>query len=125
VRHFKQPAAEWRHIVFVCYTAVMVLAFLLPMPATPLAESKYVDKLVHFGIFAGFALLCWMDQQRAAWWTFFISVAFAGGIELAQWTLPWREGDWMDFAAGAAGAGLGTILVLWIERQGVATTRTR
>jgi VanZ family protein len=121
-----RSATEWRHKVFVCYVAVMVMVFLLPMPTTPLAESKHVDKLMHFGIFAGFAFLFWMDQQRTAWWTLFLSAAFAGGIELVQWTLPYREGDWMDFAAGVAGAGLGTILVLWIERQGGATTtRTR
>jgi VanZ family protein len=113
----KQPAAKWRHKVFVSYVILMVIAFLLPTPTTPLAESKHLDKLVQFGIFAGFALLFWKDQQRNPWWTLLISAAFAGGIELVQWLLPYREGDWMDFAAGVAGAGLATILMLWVEHQ--------
>jgi VanZ family protein len=113
----EHPASEWRHKVFASYVAVMVLAFLLPMPTTPLAESRQVDKLVHFGIFLGFALLFYFDRHRRGWWTFLISVAFAGGIELVQWALPYREGDWLDFVAGAAGAGLGTVVVLVIGRQ--------
>ena len=96
---------------------MMVLVFLLPVPTTPLAESSQVDKLVHFGIFLGFALLFYVDRRWRVWWTFLISVAFAGGIELVQWTLPYREGDWLDFVAGAAGAGVGAVLVLLIERQ--------
>jgi len=107
---------EWRHKAFVAYVAVMVLVFLLPVNA-PLAESKYVDKLVHFGILLGFTLLFYIDRHWKVWWTFLISVAFAAGIELAQWTLPYREGDWLDFVAGAAGAGLGAVLVLLRERQ--------
>jgi hypothetical protein len=110
-------APEWRHKVFVCYVAVVVGVFLLPVPITPLAESRYADKLVHFGIFLGFALLFYIDRHWRAWWTFLISVAFAGGIELVQWALPYREADWLDFVAGAAGAGLGTVLVLVMERQ--------
>jgi VanZ family protein len=111
------PVPEWRHKIFIGYVAVMVLVFLLPVPTTPLAESKHVDKLVHFGIFLGFALLFYIDRHWRVWWTFLIAVVFAGGIELVQWTLPYREGDWVDFAAGVAGAGLGAILVLLMERQ--------
>jgi VanZ family protein len=92
----------------------MVLAFLLPVPPTPLAESRHVDKLVHFGIFLGFALLFYVDQHWRGWWTFLISVAFAGVIELVQSLLPYRDGDWLDLLAGAAGAGLGVVLAaLW------------
>ena len=117
MRPSKQPAAEWRHKVFVCYVAGMLLVFLLPMPTPPIAESSQVDKFVHFGIFLGFALLCHIDRQWSLWWTFLISVAFAGGIELVQSILPYRDGDWLDFVAGAAGASMGSAIVLLIERQ--------
>jgi VanZ family protein len=40
-----------------------------------------------------------------------ISFAFAGGIELVQGFLPYRDADWWDFFAGAAGAGMGVLLV--------------
>jgi VanZ family protein len=113
----EHPAPEWRHKVFVGYVAVMVVVFLLPVPTTPLAESRHVDKLVHFGIFLGFALLFYIDRHWRLWWTFLISVAVAGGIELVQRAFPYREGDWLDFVAGVAGAGLGAGLMLLIRRQ--------
>jgi VanZ family protein len=106
-----------RHQIFIVYVVLMVLVFLLPVPDTPLAESRHVDKLVHFGVFLGFALLFYIDRHWRLWWTFLIAVAFAGGIELVQRTLPYREGDWLDFAAGVAGAGIGAALALLIARQ--------
>ena len=104
------PGSSRRHKIFIMYVVAMLLAFLLPTPATPLAESKHIDKLVHFGIFLGFALLFYVDQHWRRWWTFLISVAFAGGIELAQSLLPYRDGDWLDLLAGAAGAALGVLI---------------
>jgi VanZ family protein len=109
-------AAKW-HRVFLAYVFVMLLAFLLPVPTTPVAESRGVDKLVHFGMFLGFALLFYGDRHWKAWWTFLLSAAFAGAIELVQWTLPYRDADWLDFLAGTAGAGIGMVLVLLLERR--------
>ncbi|MEP7228107.1 MAG: VanZ family protein [Gemmatimonadales bacterium] len=96
---------------------MMVLVFLLPVPRSPLTESNQFDKVVHFGIFLGFALLFYFDRRLSVGWTLLISVAFAAGIELVQWVLPYRQGDWLDLIAGAAGAGLGVVLVLLIERD--------
>jgi VanZ family protein len=110
-------ARQWRHAIFVCYVAIMVNVFLLPMPNVPLAESEHVDKLVHFGIFLGFVLLFYIDRHRNVWWTFLVATALAAGIELVQAFLPYREGDWLDFLAGAAGAGLGSVLLLVRVRQ--------
>ena len=114
----EHPAPEWRHTAFVGYVAVMVLVFLLPVPTTPLAESNHVDKLVHFGVFLGFALLFYIDRVSRVGWTLLTSFAFAAAIELVQWVLPYREGDWWDFVAGAAGASVGAVLLLLVERQG-------
>jgi VanZ family protein len=108
---------EWRHKAFVWYVAIMIVVFLLPVPNTPLAEAKHVDKLVHFGIFLGFALLSSIDREWEVWWTLVISVVFAGAIELVQWKLPYREGDWRDFGAGALGAGVGAVFVLLGQRR--------
>jgi VanZ family protein len=102
---------EWRHKVFVCYVVLMVLVFLVPVPRMPLAESSQLDKVVHFGIFFGFALLFYIDRHWRVWWTLLVSFAFAAGIELVQSVLPYREGDWWDFVAGAAGATIGALLV--------------
>lgn len=114
----KHPRPEWRHKVFIGYVVVMVLVFLLPVPTTPLEELKNVDKLVHFGVFLGFALLFYIDRASRTRWTLLASFAFAAAIELVQSVLPYREGDWWDFVAGAAGASVGAVVLLFIERQG-------
>jgi VanZ family protein len=102
-----------RHRIFTLYVLIMALVFLVPVPTTPLAESRHLDKLVHFGVFMGFALLFHLDRPLKLRWMFLISCAFAGAIELVQWFLPYRDADWWDFVAGAAGAGAGVVLVLW------------
>jgi VanZ family protein len=116
-----------RHKIFVGYVVLMVLAFLVPVPTVPLAEANHVDKLVHFGVFLGFALLLYIDRASKVAWMLLISFAFAGGIELVQWFLPYRDADWWDFFAGAAGAGLGVLLVIVVEarRQRGARKRAR
>jgi VanZ family protein len=118
MRLSEHPAPEWsRHKIFVGYVVVIVLVFLVPVPTIPLAETRYVDKLIHFGVFLGFAQLLYMDRPLRFGWMLLISFAFAGGIELVQWILPYREGDWWDFVVGAAGASVGTALVLLVARQ--------
>jgi VanZ family protein len=109
--------ATWRHQIFVGYVALMVLVFLLPVPTTPLAESHHFDKLVHFGIFLVFVVLFHVDHPARVRWTLLISFAFAAVIELVQALLPYREGDWWDFVAGAAGATLGTVLMLLLDHH--------
>lgn len=111
---------RWLHRLFVGYVILMLLAFLLPLPNTPVAEPQYTDKLVHFGIFLGFALLHHADQRSSARWTLLLAAAFAGGIELVQAILPYRDGDWLDFLAGTAGAAMGAILTFILPRPATA-----
>ena len=109
--------AARRHQIFIFYVLMMVLVLLLPVPHTDLTESNLLDKVVHWGIFLGFALLFYFDRRPRLRWILLSSFAFAAAIELVQSVLPYREGDWGDFVAGAAGAGLGTFLVVWSQRQ--------
>ena len=115
IRGAKDYNRAMRHKIFVGYVAFMVLVFLVPVPTIPLAEANHVDKLVHFGVFLGFALLLHADRASKAVWTLLISCAFAAGIELVQWFLPYRDADWWDFFAGAAGAAFGVLLVSLVE----------
>ncbi|HET6797930.1 MAG TPA: VanZ family protein [Gemmatimonadales bacterium] len=110
----ERAAAVWWRRVFLLYVAVMLMLFLLPVPFAQ-AETRHLDKVVHFGIFLGFALLFWIDRQPGPLWTFLVSATFAGTIELAQRMLPYRHGDWMDFAVGALGAGVGVLSLLWAK----------
>jgi VanZ family protein len=114
----EEEGSDLRHRIFLGYVALMVLVFLAPVPSTPLAGSSHLDKLVHFGIFLGFALFLHVDRAPKVWSTLLISLAFAAAIELVQSVLPYREGDWWDFLAGAAGAAAGIIGMLMIERRG-------
>ena len=108
-----------RHIVLVLYVLAMVLAFLLPVPPAPVAASSGFDKVVHSGLFLGFALLYYLDRRTSVVRMLLVSIAFAGGIELAQWALPYRSGDWWDLIAGVTGAGVGIVIgVLGTPRPG-------
>lgn len=101
-----------RHAILVLYVLVMVLVFLAPVPtgSWSVPAPDRFDKAVHFGIFLGFAFLYDLDRRPSAGRTLLVSFAFAGGIELVQWILPYRSGDWWDFTAGAVGAGIGAAL---------------
>jgi VanZ family protein len=94
----------------------MVLAFLVPVPTMPISLPNQFDKMVHFGIFLGFALLLYLNRRPTPGMALLMSLAFAGGIELVQSLLPYRRGDWRDFVAGAAGAGAGVALSFLIAR---------
>jgi VanZ family protein len=106
-----------RHRIFTLYVLIMMLAFLVPVPTIPLAESKHLDKLVHFGVFLGFALVFYLDRPSKVGWAVPIALALAGGIELIQWFLPYRDADWWDFAADAVGTAVGALLVMFTERK--------
>jgi VanZ family protein len=101
-----------RHTLFVLYVVGVVLAFLAPVPTIPIPVPSQFDKVVHFWVFLGFALLLYLDRRPTLGTTLLVSLAFAGGIELVQALLPYRSGDWRDLVAGAAGAGMGVGLML-------------
>ena len=108
----------WRHRAFVSYVLFMLLLFLLPVPSGPLEETRHFDKAVHFSVFLGFALFFHLDSASGPAPTLLASAAFAAAIEVLQWLLPYRAGDWWDFLAGAAGGSIGAALVVWTARHG-------
>jgi VanZ family protein len=110
---------EWRHRLFVAYAVAMLLVFLTPSPDVGI-EFGYVDKAVHFGLFFGFALMFYLDRRVSPGRTFLTSAIFAAGVELVQWVLPFRDVELADFIAGAAGAGLATVILL-LYRASIAS----
>lgn len=121
----EQAGPAWRHTVFVAYVLFMLALFLLPVPAGSLEETIHIDKVVHFSVFLGFALLLHRDRVSGAVLALLASFAFAAAIEVLQLLLPYREGDWSDLAAGAAGGSIGAALVLWSARHRRAATQSR
>lgn len=108
------PVNSLRHTLFVLYALAAVVAFLAPVPPVPIPVPGGFDKVVHFGIFLGFALLLYLDRRPTVGRTLVVSLGFAGAIELVQSVLPYRSGDWRDFVAGAVGAGVGVGLALLV-----------
>ncbi len=99
-----------RHTLFVGYVVLMLVAFFAPVPALPSSLPSDSDKVVHIGIFLGFAVLHQLDRRASVWRTLLLSLAFAGAVELVQSLIPYRSGDWRDFAAGGVGAVAGIVL---------------
>ncbi len=109
-----RPSAA--HALFLLYLLAMALLFLLPVPQRLLGAAGRFDDLAHFLIFLVFAVLYRLDSRPTAVRTLSVSVLLAGGIELAQYALPFRGGQWADFAAGVAGAMVGLALSLLTRR---------
>ena len=103
----------------------MLLLFLLPVPGRPVEATQHFDKVIHFSVFLGFAILFHLDRNSGAAPTLLASLAFAAAIEVLQLLFPYRDGDWYDLAAGAAGGSIGAALVLWSARHRRAATRSR
>ena len=116
----KDIPAQWRHRLFIAYVICMVLLFLTPTPDLGLEELSHIDKVVHLGLFFGFALLFYLDRSMSPPRIFLISTLFAGTIELIQWLLPFRDLEWGDFLASAGGAALASLLVIPVERRRLA-----
>jgi uncharacterized membrane protein YccC len=112
---------KWRHRLFVAYLVAMALVFLTPTPETGI-ESRHVDKAFHLVVFLGFALVYYFDRRSTPGHTFLMSTMFAASVELVQLLLPYREGDWWDFVAGAGGSSIAAALVLWSRRRRRAPT---
>jgi VanZ family protein len=79
--------------------------------------SGVSDKTLHFTGYmlmsAGVAGFC-HDPRRIALWAL-AAAAIGGGLEAAQGFTPDRDPEWLDFAADAAGAGVGCLLALaWL-----------
>ncbi len=90
---------------------------LVPMPAG--AEGigpPQSDKIVHVVLFGGLAGLWWWALRplpRARSLALCTCVALYGGLlELLQMLTPYRSGDWLDFAADAAGAAVAAAVAL-------------
>ena len=107
---------------------VTVLA-LLPVQHLQLPVFDWWDKAQHamaFAVLTAWALLLWPRKTVPV---LVGMLAFGAGIELAQWAVGWRFGEWADWAADAVGVGCAWLLCqiyLWIFRlDGEARARSR
>lgn len=112
--------------------AVWVLSLMPIIPETPLNNVKFIDKWTHIVMYGGLCMVIWfeylrrhksVDWLRLAAFGWLAPVLMSGLLELLQeyCTGGRRNGDWLDFAANAAGATL--ILCagsLWVWCRAIA-----
>ncbi len=111
-----------KHIKAQPFSSLLIVVIwvicLVPIPDTPLNNVKFFDKWTHLTMY-GVLLLVIMTEyghrkkniqwKRLLCFGFIAAIVMSGLIELAQAYLTngVRSGDWIDFAANAAGALLG------------------
>jgi VanZ family protein len=120
VRREEIDIARYRGNLLAVYLIAVFGLTLTPLPESPEASGQ-IDKVVHFGLFAGLAVLVhwnlWSRRLRASTAAFAAS-AVAGLIELLQGPIPYRGADVWDLVAGAAGAMLvGAGIGLWARKD--------
>ncbi len=113
----------YRHVVLGCYVAVVLGLTLAPLPqaAYHLASARGFDKLVHFLLFGGFAVvLYWSllpNGSPRLWRVVVPSAGFAALVELLQAPLPYRTSDFWDFFWGSVGALAAFLVVRRVLRR--------
>ena len=103
-----------RRTAFGAYlTLTLVLLFTPVASGLPSEYFTWFDKVVHFVMFAGLALLGYWNVGSITL-VVLLAVALAGGTELLQGFLPYRGSEIGDFLAGAGGAlvaGIGVAII--------------
>ncbi len=100
-----------RPLITALYLTIVVAVTLTPVPAGG-SLFHHIDKWAHAGMFAGLAFLLYWSSRGGGRFllAFLLSLTAAGLIELLQGPIPYRRGEWWDFAAGALGAAIGTLV---------------
>ena len=98
-------------IAFIGYTLVMIIFAVLPSNPT-VANS---DKLTHYFAFLVWAVLYRYSLKAGYWNIFFGSIFLGAFIEIVQYFLPYRSGEYGDFVADLFGALCGMFLYFFTE----------
>lgn len=108
--------------------AVAYLSFFRP-PSTDLNEIPNLDKVVHFCMYFGLSVVLWFEflrghrQKRVPVWHAFVGaflcpLLYGGFVEIVQeYGTDYRSGDWLDFAADAAGVVVASLLSYYVLRR--------
>jgi len=112
------------HLVGIAiYALLMTMVSLMP-GSTSEPWLAHVDKLLHIGAYAAFALLCaplwWRSKnsQRTTLVILLLLCLFGGAMELGQTLVPNRDASWLDMVANCLGLILG-----WQISSGIKKAR--
>lgn len=110
-------------VVLICYLSI----FFEPPKLSLLKNMAFIDKWTHLVMYGGACSVFWWEYLRnhnnkASGWVFFLGwdvfVLISGLIELVQEHLTTnRAGEWLDLAANATGATIGTIIGVGMKKM--------
>ena len=104
----------WKSLFWALVLATLWLS-LVPVQHIPAAFSFW-DKAQHTLGFAGLACLGLMAYPAHFRTVLLGLMLFGAGIELAQWSTGWRQGDWQDWLADGVGLVLGAAFRQLVEK---------
>lgn len=107
---------------WLCAGVVAILS-LLPVAYLPPQAFDIWDKAQHAGGFAALALLGHLAHPGHLWRVCLGLLVYGASIELAQSATGWRHGDGLDLLADGMGIALGTVLLTFVRRIGLAPGR--
>ena len=106
----------WRSLFWLLWIGVTVL-FLLPSDYLGNPVFDWWDKAQHALVFLVLLGLAHFGYETKQVPLLFALMMYGGLIEVLQSTLGWRQGDWFDWLADAAGDLLGSGLIRCFSRQ--------
>ena len=103
-----------------CIVIIWGLSLTPFFPETPLDNVAFIDKWTHLVMYGGTCSVIWWeywrshttpDWKKSVFWAWFAPIVMSGVLELLQaYATTTRNGDWIDLAANATGATLGTVI---------------
>jgi VanZ family protein len=123
--------ARHRRLILGVYIIVLLGVTLAPLPSTegfvevlPYLDRVVgvLDKIVHAVLFGALVLLLlwnfeWNDRRGSILRAVGLALAGAALVEVLQSPLPYRHGDFLDFAAGAVGAVAAAVIAAVLARR--------
>lgn len=109
--------------------AVVTYLSFFRTPSTSLNDIPNIDKVVHVCMYFGMSVMLWFEflrghrEGKVSLWHAIIGATicpliYGGLVEIFQENATdYRSGDWIDFAADAAGVLLATLFALFIMRR--------
>lgn len=114
----------WQYPISLLLVAVVIYFSFCTPPKTKLDDVRFIDKLVHVGMYFVLSISLWWEFWRAhrarefyaprrhAWvGACLVPILFGGVVELLQaYCTENRSGDWLDFLANAVGVVLASLI---------------
>lgn len=101
----KRKLLRW--LLFGAWTALVVVALVVPTDRMPKVFWRGLDKVAHTAMFTVMGTLA---QAAAPWAAVGVALPLAVGLELAQKKLPYRTYDNVELLANVIGVAVGLAL---------------